>query len=66
MTVKLCLGSNHVVISTWTRKTGRDLNNFQLKAKRGDDTRYSMLCEKGKIKLDLVNIVNLHYLNAEL
>ena len=52
MTVKLCLGSNRVVISTWTQTTGRDLNNFQLKAKRRDDIRYSILCEKGKAKLD--------------
>ena len=36
MTVKLCLGSNRVVVSTYTEATGRDLS------------RYSMLCEKGK------------------
>ena len=63
MTVILCLGSNRVVISTWTPANGRDLNTFQLKAKGRDDTRYSILCEKGKIKLGLVNIFNFNYLN---
>ena len=57
MTVKLCIGSNRVVVSTWTPANGRDLNTFQLKAKGRDDTRYSMLCEKGKITLNFANIV---------
>ena len=48
MTVKLCLGSNCVVVSTYKEATGRDLNNFKLKANERDGTRYSMLCEKGK------------------
>ena len=48
MTVKLCLGSNRVVVSTYTEATGRDLSNFQLKAKERDGTRYTMLCEKGE------------------
>ena len=34
--------------STHTEATGCDLNNFQLKAKERDGTRYGMLCEKGE------------------
>ena len=33
MTDKLCLGSNRVVVSTYTEATGRDLNNLKLKGR---------------------------------
>ena len=46
------LGTNRVVISLYTRETGLNVNNFQLRACPRNDQRFSMLCEKGKVLID--------------
>ena len=43
-------GTNRVIVSTWTRNTSYDRENFQLKAVTGSNDRlvYATLCEKCK------------------
>ena len=49
-----CLGSNHVVITSYKQGAGFNVERFRLRAEQPGDKRFGVLCERVRSSLIII------------